>query len=342
MISTIGQLLNTMGVHSRVFDLGRHITELPSKHFQSFEAGTTPYPAPYLHHAWIGLLFWEPDSPQAPLLWFLKFPLDEQGKLQLAERDLFLKQLLTAVGTNIEAVKEGKQLQAVLEGNPFVFTPTPERQACLHAKIKLLLQQAPSNHYEKAVDYLSGDLNQWQELGIQGLADLSIRWQEHQDTLVSAVPNMPAEPLKSLCLCLENESINGKVSKALVQRLNTESGNSELCAGLIRALSRSQAADLRHKQLLQLLTEQPPLDVEVLAAIATRCHLDLCEANLCQAFLQKLAEQPQETFNRVMLDLLFLPLLRPHLLAVFRSPERNQALASAIGGLMGQPNATMH
>jgi len=340
MITSIGQFLDNMGVNSRIFDLGRHISELPSQHFQRFEAGQVAYPAPYLHHAWIGLLFWEPDATETPSLWFLKLPLDEQGKLDLAARDLFLKQLLTAVGTNLEAVKEGKQLQAVLEGNPFVFTPTPERQACLHAKVKTLLQLPPSQHYQACRDYLQGDLQQWQALAVQGFADVAVRCAEHQSALIEAIPKLPNTPLKSLALCLESEPMSGALCKVLGQRLQQESTKAQqdidLIASLIRAMSRSQAVELRQKNLLQLLNDSAgkPQAIECLAAIATRCHLDLTQPELCSAFLEHLAQHNQDTFNRILTDLLFLPAIRPHLMARFRHAERSPQLGAAIGGLI--------
>lgn len=344
MITSIGQFLDKMGVQSRFFDLGRHISELPAQHFERFEAGSIAYPAPYLHHAWVGLLFWDPETPDMPLLWFLKLPLDEQGKLQLASRDLFLKQLLTAVGTNLSAVKEGKQLQAVLEGNPFVFTPTPERQASLHAKIKQLLQQPPSQHYQTTCDYFQSDLQQWDQLAVQGIADLAIRWPEHQQALIDSIPSLPSAPLKSLCLCLENEAITGALCKPLIARLEQQAQvgkaeqDDELLAALVRACSRSLAVELRQKHLLTLLKDEPATSIEVLVAVATRCHMDLTDATICYAFLEQLARQPQNTFNRVLTDLLFLPMLRTQLIERFRQTDRSEQLATAIGGLL-QANA---
>jgi Protein of unknown function (DUF3549) len=338
MITSIGQLLEQMGVTTRVFDLGRHIQELDSSTFAQFEQQAIAYPAPYLHQAWIGLLFWDPDTPEIPLLWFVKLPLDEQGRLIPSERDLFLKQLMVALGSNIEASKQGKQLAAVLEGNPYVFTPSPERQAAMHAKANQLLNNPTSSFYPAACDYLSSDLQQWQHLGLQGLADLALRWSEHQSALIKAVANIPAEPLGKLCQCLENESINGALGKALVQRLQAELSQEELdtslIAALIRGISRCRALELRHKVLIQVLTGPAKASIEVLAAIGTRCGLDLCLPELCQLYLEALAEQGQQSFNGILSDLLFCAPIRPHILSAFRAPTRSPILAQAIGELL--------
>jgi hypothetical protein len=340
MISSIGQLLDQMGVTTRVFDLGRHIQEISTTTFAQFEAQSIAYPAPYLHHAWLGLLFWDPETAELPLLWFIKLPLDEQGKLVLAERDLFLQQLMVALGANIAASKQGEQLAAVLEGNPYVFTPSPERQAAIHARVNLLLNNPPSNFYEPACAYLKSDLSQWQTLGLQGLADIAVRWQQHQTDLIRILPALPAPALIGLCQCLENEAISGALGKALHNRLLREiqsphdEQDTSLVAALIRGLSQCQALQLRHKTLLQVLHAPAGQQIEVLAAIATRCSMDLCDLTLSLPFLEALCLQGQNSFNRVLADLLFCAPLRPHLLAAFRQPQRSELLAASIGGLL--------
>ncbi len=341
MISTIGQLFNHLGMSSRIFDLGRHIRELDSDTFAQCEAHTIAYPTPYLHHAWLGLLFWDPATPEVPLLWFIKLPLDEQGKLVPAERDRFIKQLLIALGNNLEASKQGQQLAAVLDGNPFVFTPTPERQAAIHARVNLLLQRPVSNFYQPACDYLQGDLQHWQHLGLQGLADLAVRWQEHQAALVNAIATMPDTPLASLCQCLENEALNGSLGKALQSRLqqalDAPEPNALVVAALVRGLSQCRAQALRQKALTQVLNSRAAEQIEVLAALATRCGDDLCQPELALAFLEALSRQGQHHFNRVLADLLFNPDWRPHILASFRAPQRSAGLSQAIGGLLNPP-----
>lgn len=351
MISSIGQLLDQMGVITRVFDLGRHIQEISTTTFARFEAQEIPYPAPYLHHAWLGLLFWDPETPEIPLLWFIKLPLDEQGKLVLAERDLFLQQLLVALGANIAASKQGEQLAAVLEGNPYVFTPSPERQAAIHARVNKLLGKMPSDFYAPACAYLKSDLSQWQSLGLQGLADIAVRWPEHQAELLRIIPALPAPALIGLCQCLENESINGALGKSLHTRLMAEIGavgeeqNIGLIAALIRGLSQCQALELRQKTLLQVLHSSAGQQIEVLAAIGTRCSMDLCNVTLALPFLEALCQQGQLVFNRVLADLLFCAPLRPHLLEAFRQPQRSELLATTIGGLLHPQSAqpgTLH
>ncbi len=345
MAATIAEFLDKMGVVARYFDCGRRIQEIPAKTMHAFEDGDCAYPSPYLHHAWIGLLFWEPETPDTPLLWFLKFPLDEQAKLVPAARNEFLKQLLVTVGHNLQAVQDGEKMQGILDGNPYTFTPPPERQASLHAKAKQLMQLDPSQHYAATCDYLRSDLSQWQAVGIQGLADVAVRWQQHQDELIQSIPKLPSAPLIALCQCLENEALNGALTKTLTQRINSEreqaSPDEAMIAALIRGISTSQAEELRQRCLQSLLADEQAPGIEVVAAIATRCHQDLKNPLLCLPFLEQLAQFPQDTFNRILADLLFLGELRNHILGCFRAGERSQTLAAAIGGLLN-PQAPQH
>ena len=226
-ITSLSQFFSQMGVKTRIYDIGRRITKISAADFSAFEEGHNAYPAPYLHQAWLGLVFWEPDNSETPMIWFLRFPLDEQGKLLLPERDKFLQMLLTAVGDNLKAARDGEQLEAVLEGNPYVFTPPPERQAAFHARLKASLQLPPSQFYDTAKYYLETAVHRqeeqelWQAVGLQGLADIAVRWNK-KDTygfLLKALPVLPAVPFASLCECLENEPVDAKVTAAICRRL---------------------------------------------------------------------------------------------------------------------------
>jgi hypothetical protein len=345
MIETLGQFLAAMDVRSRFFDMGHHIREISDTTFARFEQQQICFPNPYLRAAWIGVLFWQEGEEQSPQLWFLKFPLDEQAKIDLPERDRFLQQLMTAVGANLQAIKEGEQLKAVLEGNPFSFKPAPERQAYLHAYLNHHLGKPNSQYYQAACDYLSGDLSQWQQIGVQGLAEVAVNWQKHQNELQSALASMPAQPAITLCHCLEQEVINGALAKVMSKRIETlieDSDSASLTAALLRGMSSSSALELRSRTLGLILSATAADSIEVLAAIAGRCQLDLMQPEICQRFLEALAKQPQQNFNQLMSELLFIPMLRNHLLQQFRSPDRSEQLSLAIGNLLHPDPPQVH
>lgn len=356
MPTTLTGFLQALGVVARFFDCGRRLSDLSGRDLAQFESGASAYPSPYLQHAWLSLLFWEPHNPHQPLLWFVKLPLDEQGKLVPAARDRFLQQLLSTVGTNLQALQNGEQLRGVLEGNPCIFIPTPERQACMHARARQVLQQPPSPHYQPTLEYLAGSLQHWQNLSMQGIADVAMHWEAQQSVLLRSIPRLPPAVLISLCHCLENAPICTTLTQALVQRLERErempAPDDALLAALVRSLSASTATELRQRSLLGLLYQAPKL--ETLVSIATRCPQDLLEQPLCLAFLEALAQfslcqttdssidaaahlpgtgDRHPLFERVLADVLFLPALRPRILACLRHPDSSPALRQVSAGL---------
>ncbi|MYM64989.1 DUF3549 family protein [Pseudomaricurvus sp. HS19] len=331
----ISSLFTQMGLDYRIYDVGRRIQPLDTETFLRVEQQLIPYPAPYLRQAWLALLLRDSDSPALPLLWFIRLPLDEQGFLDPQPRDRLVKQLLIALAPQESEAEQARQLAAVLENNPCLFQPAPERQASMHARASLDLALAPGEHYGAALDYLAGDLGQWQQLPLQGLADVAMRCAEHSHLLQQAIATMPAQPLQQLCECLENTTPDKALATALCQRLQTEAptGDSDsLVAALVRALSHSDAIELRQTALQQLLSGQPGM--EVLAAIASRCPWDLTQPTLFRAFLQSLQQHPTPLLQQLLNELLYDPRLRPHLLPVLRDPQLEPELQQAVARLL--------
>ena len=96
---SISQFVAGTGARMRVFDLGRRVAKIGQSEFEAFENLARPYPVPYLRHAWVGILSWNPEQPGQHNIWFLKLPLDEQNILQPGPRDDFLKHWLRVVET---------------------------------------------------------------------------------------------------------------------------------------------------------------------------------------------------------------------------------------------------
>lgn len=351
MISSLGQLLEAMGVESQIFDMGRRIQEISNTTFQQFENQDIPYPSPYTQKAWLGISFWPKDTPQALTLWFIQLPLDEQGKLLQTERDRFLQQLLVGAGKNLKAAKEGNQFEEVLKGNPFIFTPTPEKQASINSKLRLKLSLGQSQYYDTALNYLQGDLTNWQELPLQGLADIACNWRELQSQLLKAIPDLPAQPLISLCQLLESEPLNSTITTPMQQRLilllqqhqnmANDTTKSQIIA-LVRGLSHGTDMALKQEALSQCLNSSVGTDMELLSTIASRCHMDLFNPDICQKFLQQLAEQPQSVFNTLIKDLLFVPAMRAYLLGVLNSESAGDKVKAAFDEFTTLIRQNMH
>ncbi len=340
-IASLTEFLETAGGRLRFFDMGRRVSKIPHDDFLKFERTELPYPQPLQQQAWFALVFHDRESQNEPFIWFLHFPLDEQGKLVLAARDDFMHRLVESLGENLEAARKGEHLQAALEENPYVFQPKQERLAVLHAKLTLLLKQPASHYYNHAVDYFQGKLgwDQWSFLGYQGIADLAVRCVEPEMArqITEAIPQLPASPLEALCHCLENESVPVAIAEALCKRVEVALAEDEpdpqiITAG-IRGISSSISLTYRDQLIGSVLNHPVASRSDVLTAIGGRAWETLEDEGLRCRYLECLAasDESQDFFNRVLADLLFLPGTRSFMLAGLRDPKRSETLSESIG-----------
>jgi hypothetical protein len=354
---TISEFLEQTGAQAHFFDMGRRVVEIPSADMLAFERAEIPYPQPFLRSAWLGILFHYENDKDTHHIWFLKFPLDEQGLLQQAARDDFLRHTFEKLGESLSKPAEKQTPQDVPEyipeDNPHGFTPREDRMASFHAKVAKQLGQAPSQYYQHAIDYFTGDalsseksFDQWNFVGLQGIADVAARLDENKlaATLAAAIPQLPTTPFAALCSCLENENIDAALTGVIAARVEkalTEDDAITVAAGL-RGLSHSQDQAIVTQALQSTLAKPAGHDVEVLAAIAGRAWDALENASIRRMFLENLAqcEAGQRAFDHILSDLLFVPGLRQKLLQDLRSPDRSEQLTSAIGAFFQSVQAT--
>ncbi len=347
-IQTLTDFLNASNVSFRLFDMGRRVTKLSSETFCHAEQARIPYPLPYLKHAWIGILLWNPKQTDQQIIWFLKLPLDEQGLLVQSARDDFLHRLARCVGDQLldKAVEQDS-----LKDNPFAFTPDQDKMAAFHAKAGLILRQPPSAFYQPTRDYLSGlrGYDAWQNLGIQGIADLCSRLEldSNDAVLIHALDKLPLQPLTAFAAQLEHQPIPHPLGQQLSRRLHRELETDSCSPGttqpgtlaaLLRGLSHCHSDELRHNALRAVLQSSFGTDLEILAAIASRCWQDLQDTGVCNDFLEALAgnEAGQPAFNQIITELVFIPGMRAPIMDGLRNPDRSDALAMALGGFFGQ------
>jgi hypothetical protein len=78
--------------------------------------------------------------------------------------------------------------------------------------------------------------------------------------------------------------------------------------------------------------------IELLALISGRCWQVLKDADVCQSFLEALAENEAgyEGFSHILADLIYLPNMRGVVMAALRNPERSDALSACVGQMFGQ------
>lgn len=338
---SISQFVEQSGAQMRIFDLGRRVSKISKTDFRDYELLNKPYPTPYLGHAWLGILTWNPKVAGQHNVWFLKIPLDEQSYIQPGDRDAFLNHWLKSLQ------HPGKDIGPA----PCYYKPDQNRMGYFHAMALSVLQQPHSDFYTTTRAYFAGDLGfeNWQQVGLQGLAEViaNLDQQANETLLISALPQMPKEPMRAVLNYLENiePSVNLTIAinDRLAQVINDQAEAADLAA-FSRGLSQSVNI-IQRRQLLAAIIQHPATNnIEVLAAIASRCWKDL-QGDLLMAFLEVLAgnEQGQGAFNAIIGDLMPLKGMREGILAVFRDPQRSDVLVAAIEGLMqGVKQADQH
>lgn len=337
---TLCEFLENTGARLRIYDMGRRIVEIPRDDFLAFENTAVPYPLPMQQKAWVALVQ-EHESNGEPLIWFLRFELDEQSKLVLATRDYFIHRFV-----ELAAGDEEKDLGAALEDNPFIFKPREDKLANLNAILNRDLGRPPSQYFEHARDYFAGKLgwDQWNFVGYQGIADLAARKSEPHicRLLAESLQHLPDEPLIALCQCLENHVVRETLGAALCTRLevalDVKRTSRPVLAALLRALSRAESA-LAQEAVLAVLSHPASADPEVIAAIGGRAWEALQDPVVARTYLERLASDAvgQEMFDHCVGDLLRLPGMKPHILGILRSGQRSEQLAGAFQAMLGTP-----
>jgi len=342
-VDSITHFLESGSFNYRVFDMGRKVIEIPNDDFQKIEDQKIVYPYPFQQKVWLALLFWKNNCENDAVIWFLQFPIDEFGFLKQQSRDHFLIDLLEQTGKNIQAKQSGNETVDELGESPFAFKPRPERLAMFHALAGKVLKRAPSQYYQHTREYLQEKMgyDQWQFLGLQGIADVVARLGEdnNAELLHQALSKMPDEPLLNFSYALENVESQGVLKDSLRIRLNQElelkkMANVAIIAALIRALSASKPEKERKEMIMQILNTEFASEIEVLVAISGRVWKDLASSDLLTMFIDRLSDQDQAAFNAVLADLMMIPGMREPILAIMRSPERTVVLGEKLSGFM--------
>jgi len=343
-ITTLSEFLRHSGAKYRVFDMGRRVVKLSPEEFVDFERANKPYPYPFKKSAVMGIVFWNPKLPDNRYVWFLNFPLDEQGLLIQAARDEFLVMLLERVGECMLADEAGDGIEGALKDSPYTVEPREARMAAFNAQVTKSLSVKPSQYYDAALAYFTGksDPYNWQSLGMQGVADVAARL-DHETTLdlIKTLPSLPIEPFMMFCTFLENAQPITGVVEQLAQRVNMEIQEKEpdiqqICACL-RGASNSPARGIVNLMVKHVLQHPCGRDVEILATISGRIWQVLEQDFICTLYVEQLAhnESGQEAFSQLLADAMYMPGIRPHIMKALRSPKRSDKLSKAVGEMFG-------
>jgi hypothetical protein len=349
-ITTLSEFLKHSGARYRIFDMARRVAKISNEDFIDIEKTNQPYPYPLQKTAHFGIVFWNPDLADKHYVWFLKFPLDEQGLMIQAARDEFLVMLLDRVGECMLAANEGEQIEGALKDSPYTFKPRDDKMAAFNAQASVSLAVKPSKYYEPALAYFTGQTaaEDWPMLGMQGVADIAIRLSDKQT--VSAVAknmaNVPEQPFITFSAFLEHAEPTIVLVESLFQKLKSlleeEQANIALVSACLRAVSNSPATGLVDQMVMQVLNhKEVGQNIEVLATMSGRLWRILEQADLCQLFVERLAENNAGSsgFSQVLADAMYMPGLRNPIMTALRSPARSQALSLRVGELFGQPSA---
>lgn len=344
-IFTLSEFLHESGAKYRVFDMGRRVTPLTPDEFVGFEWAKVPYPYPFKQAALFGVIFWNSANPDQHYVWFLNLPLDEKGLLKQAARDDFLKMLLERVGECILAAENGQQMQNALKDSPYSFVPRQQKMAAFNAMATKSLGLPPSSHYSDALAYFTGEkpLDNWYSLAMQGVADVAMRLDEHEETLslIETIPKLSDEVFTVLSSYLEHAEPATGIVEELVQRVEKELQEQDpdiprICACL-RAASNSPSVGLVDYMIVHVLKHECSNNIEILATIVGRIWRVLENDAICQQFVERLAtnDAGQVAFSQLLADAMFMPRLRTYIMQALRSPERSKQLSHAAGKMFG-------
>jgi len=337
-INTLTDFLAHSQCQYRIYDLGRKVTKITNMDFKKIEHNEQPYPYPVQQHAFMAITFWQ-SNHQAHFIWFLKMPIDEQGFVSIQAQTGFIKMVIEAIGEDLTATIT-KEQQERLASNPFIFKPNVEKLAIFNAAINNSFIRPPSSFYQDAVNYFSGqmDWDEWQTLGIQGIADLAARLDhdDNQQHIINALPNLPTQPLHSLALCLENQTkINTELANEIAKKANIElqKNNQETAILLLRALSSAPAEGITKALVEQQFSSDLIYNEYWYISIAGRLWHLLEDETLLNRFFESLANHHQSLFSELFIDLVAIPSLREKVLKQLRLTVRSPALSQAIGTL---------
>lgn len=328
-ITTLSQFLKTANTQFQVYDMGRRVQNIDMMAFHQIEALMSPYPSPLQGHAQFAIVFW--DASQHHYIWFIKLPLDERGLLSPAPRTQFIKMILEALGRDpTQALTEQQQQQ--LANHPFNFKPSQEKLAIFNALVRKQLGQKASPQYEFAYQYLSGQVKpeNWQQLGLQGIADICVRAKEldHLTHINAGFENAPTEVKIALCQCLEHLTIDDNLAQKILERLIAAQLNEKTF--YLRALASHPRLA---RQAILHLDDSGAMSTDMLITIAARNWSALKDDQTRSIYLEALAKQDQHFFNQIFADIVAIPTIRSQVLAELRNPNRSPALSGAIGGL---------
>lgn len=339
-ISSLSEFLLHAGTEYRVFDMGRCIRDLEPQEFLEIENAQRVAPFPRQQHAWFGIVYWNIQLSHQQYIWFLKLPLDEQGKVVDAARQHFLELVMTALA---EQTQDADKLEKAsqTQQNPYVFTPNQQQLADFNARSKIACGAAAGNDYQIARQYMgSPQVVDWQQISLQGLADC-VHFATQGELLgwLEQLPTAFPQTVQQHLLCaLEDRTVSASVAEAVINLIKVEQIDSQPCLWALRAIAQIDDETIRNRLITQVVSAEG-LSADALTVVVGRHWQALNESNMLK--LLEHAAKIEESgnsgfFASLFADVAQLPETRAAALSVLRSPDRSQTLSVAIGTLFQQ------
>lgn len=336
-ITTLNDFFERSGAEVSLFHMGRRVTMCAQETLAALEKQQAPWPEPWQGQARLGILFHLGNMPE-PAIWFLAFPLDEQGYLAVEQRDAFLQRLLETLGRNARNIDtgNGENIEHLMQDNPLSFTPSTHFQAMFNARATQHLKLPASQHFEAIEAYICQQITlDWQALGLQGIADFVVRMDTAQSAQLSAMlPALPIEMLHAVAYCLEHVALSHTLAQTLIKRGKQAAHQEDLetlCA-CIRAIGSTSEA-LVGQWYQQLLSDTVACGPDTLAAIAGRGWIHLEHGERLPLFLNRLAEDPRTDFAVVIRDLALIPRLRLPIIMLLKDAKDGSPLQQRLAAL---------
>ncbi|WP_191602850.1 DUF3549 family protein [Marinomonas algicola] len=348
-IESLSDLFESVQCKATYFDLGRHIQKLTPQEVIQFDRMQAAYPYPFRQHASLAIVL-QPsfdESPQNNMsIWFIRLPIDEKGSINLGTRDHFIKSIVDKILHNNSTT----DLSNALTDNPYAFQPDTERMANFHAVLAKRMQQEPSHYFTQLIDYLSGKIsrtdNNWESIGLQGIADLAVRANEdnYRDYIKKALKLAPIELASALAKSLEHQQLDEEYLHFIVTEFQ-ESTNIDFKASLIRAASRS-AGHQKLSQILQLSlisAEKKATDgqLQLVVALVAKCpHWLAKDPELLHHCMENLAQRDDgfHAFSKVATELTHTPEVKDPLWHLFKNKGVSIRLAQGVANLFRKTN----
>ena len=341
-IASISEFLLQAGTEYRVFDFGRGIRPLAEQQFLDIENGELPAPFPRQQHMWLGIVYWNKHLSSQVYIWFIKLPLDEQGRLVDASRQHFIELVVTALSEAKSQGKDDLEQASQIQQNPYIFTPNQQQLADFNAIVRVVTNQAVTSDYHKAKNYLeTPKLLDWQQVSVQGLADC-IHFGTEEELLLytqNMTEDYPAKVQQHILCSLENRVISDVVTAQVMEYINWHDCYAPLSKWALRAFAQT-SNDKERQRVLNKILKLEKLDVDLLTIIAGRHWQGLNEKNmmlLLEHAAKTDSDQYTDFFASFFADLAQLPDTREIALKALRNPNRSVTLAQAIGALFNNP-----